>query len=201
MAVICLLSQRQAHLITTKMSAASKLWQTGLSCSAVAECVSLLVAERVPLLVAEHVSRLVAGHVSRLVAQVLRRARRSFDNAVLCGVMDTKTGQAKLNPSDDCLLDTHHRLVFLSSTPDVKPSKQVTASSYTRTTVNPQRQLYAKTCVDFERYMHAFFCPFSLSGFLIQRVCSFLAQHEARCIRALQNEAQLARTGLHRPVA
>ncbi len=136
-----------------------------------------------------------------LLRKSYAEARRSFDNAVLCGVMDTKTGQAKLNPSDDCLLDTHHRLVFLSSTPDVKPSKQVTASSYTRTTVNPQRQLYAKTCVDFERYMHAFFCPFSLSGFLIQRVCSFLAQHEARCIRALQNEAQLARTGLHRPVA
>ena len=67
-----------------------------------------------------------------LLRKTYAEARRSFDNAVLCGVLDTKTGQAQLNPPDDCLLDTHHRLVFLSSTANVKPSKQVTASSCTR---------------------------------------------------------------------
>ncbi len=81
-----------------------------------------------------------------LLRKTYAEARRSFDNAVLCGVLDTKTGQAQLNPPDDCLLDTHHRLVFLSSTADVTPSKQVTACSCTRTTMDPQKRLYAKSC-------------------------------------------------------
>ncbi len=133
-----------------------------------------------------------------LLGKSYAEARRSFDNAVLCGVLDTKTGQAQLNPSDDCLLDTHHRLVFLSSTANVKPSKQVTACSCTSTIMDPQRQLYAKTCVDFVWNMCAMFPLLSLSGFLIQRVCSFLTPHAAKCIRALQNEALLARTGLQK---
>lgn len=61
-----------------------------------------------------------------LVGRSYAEARRSFDSAVLCGVLDSNTGQAALNPSDDCMLDTHHRLVFLSSTAHIKPSKQVT---------------------------------------------------------------------------
>ncbi|KAL0031396.1 hypothetical protein WJX79_008726 [Trebouxia sp. C0005] len=59
-----------------------------------------------------------------LLGKSYAEARISFDDAVLCGLLDTKTGQGQLNPSDDCLLETHHRLVFLSSTADVKPSKQ-----------------------------------------------------------------------------
>ncbi len=64
-----------------------------------------------------------------LVGRPYAEARRSFDNAVLCGVLDTKAGQAQLNPSDDCMLDNHHRLVFLSSTAHVKPSRQVGRST------------------------------------------------------------------------
>ncbi|KAL0038546.1 hypothetical protein WJX77_010122 [Trebouxia sp. C0004] len=59
-----------------------------------------------------------------LLRKPYAEARRSFNSAVLCGVLDTKTGRAQLNPPDDCLLDTHHLLVFLSSTSDVKPPKQ-----------------------------------------------------------------------------
>ncbi len=83
-----------------------------------------------------------------LLRKTYAEARRSFDSAVLCGVLDTNTGQAQLNPPDDCLLDTHHRLVFLSSTANVKPPKQVTAC--TRKTMDPQRQLYANACVNLK---------------------------------------------------
>ena len=102
-----------------------------------------------------------------LLGKSYAEARRSFDSAVLCGVLDTKTGQAHLNPPDDCLLDPHHRLVFLSSTANVKPSKQVTASCCTRTTEVPRKQLYTKTCVEIKCNVRAIFCPLSLSGSLI----------------------------------
>lgn len=87
----------EAHLTTTKsVSLASfvNCFANGLSCSAVAEhvsllvaehisllnagYVSLLVAERVPLLDAENVSLLAAGHVSRLVAQDLCRSTQEL---------------------------------------------------------------------------------------------------------------------------
>lgn len=61
-----------------------------------------------------------------LVGKTFGKARRSFDQAVLCGVMDAGTGQAHLNPADSCVLTDQHRLVFLSSTAKIQPSKQVT---------------------------------------------------------------------------
>ena len=128
-----------------------------------------------------------------LLGKSYAEARISFDDAVLCGLLDTKTGQGQLNPSDDCLLETHHRLVFLSSTADVKPSKQVTACSSSCSIVVllpvPLLSLYKKNygssesivCqnlpVDWD--MLAEFPLLSLSGFCIQRVCSFLTPREA----------------------
>ena len=64
-----------------------------------------------------------------LVGKSFGQARRSFDQAVLCGIMDTSTHQAQLNPADECILDDHHRLVFLSSTARIQPSKQVSCVS------------------------------------------------------------------------
>ena len=60
-----------------------------------------------------------------LVGKSFGEARRSFDSAVLCGVMDTLTGQAQLNPADACILDDRHCLVFLSSTARIQPSVRV----------------------------------------------------------------------------
>ncbi|KAL3157123.1 hypothetical protein ABBQ38_001368 [Trebouxia sp. C0009 RCD-2024] len=59
-----------------------------------------------------------------LVGKTFGEARRSFDQAVLCGVMDVGTGQAHLSPADSCVLTEQHRLVFLSSTAKIQPSKQ-----------------------------------------------------------------------------
>ena len=60
-----------------------------------------------------------------MVGKTYGQTRRSFDGAVLCGVLDSATGQAHLNPADSCVLTDQHRLVFLSGTAKIKPSKQV----------------------------------------------------------------------------
>lgn len=65
------------------------------------------------------------------VGKTYGQARQSFNKAVLCGVLDSATGQAHLNPADSCVLTEQNRLVFLSSTAHIKPSKQVACSAET----------------------------------------------------------------------
>lgn len=62
---------------------------------------------------------------SSFIGKTYGQARHSFNKAVLCGFLDSATGQAHLNPADSCVLTEQHRLVFLSSTANIKPSKQV----------------------------------------------------------------------------
>ena len=51
-------------------------------------------------------------------------ARRCFDNAVLCGVLNTDTDRAQLNPPDSCVVDSNHKLIFLSDTARIKPTQK-----------------------------------------------------------------------------
>ena len=60
-----------------------------------------------------------------LIGKTYGQARQSFSEAVLCGVLDSATAEAHLNPADSRVLTDQHRLVFLSGTAKVKPSKQV----------------------------------------------------------------------------
>lgn len=65
-----------------------------------------------------------------LVGKTYGEARQYFDKAVLCGVLNVDTDKTQLNPSDSCILQSQHKLVFLSDTAHIKPSRQVKSESH-----------------------------------------------------------------------
>lgn len=59
-----------------------------------------------------------------MVGKTYGEARRCFDQAVLCGVLNVHADKTQLNPPDSFVLQAEHKLVFLSDTAHVKPSRQ-----------------------------------------------------------------------------
>ena len=65
-----------------------------------------------------------------MMGRTYGEARRCFDNAVLCGVLNAQSDVTELNPADSCVLGSSHKLVFLSETAHIKPSRQASCPQY-----------------------------------------------------------------------